>query len=474
VQFVYGFSRRDGEWEAILRFKALRHPSLRPVEVVQYEPGRLVLLTELVEKNLHDRLQECQAEGLPGIPRGELLGYLRVAAETLQQLYREHAALHLGLNPRVLLLNDGRLAIADMGLTHLLWDPAGQKVASLNARYAAPELFQERSHPASDQYSLAVLFQELLTGIHPFSEADTPSPARRRPVKPNLDPLPHADRVVIARALDPDPRRRWSGCPELVLALTAGVGKAGRPSRSPLVRQPTIAHPTHPAANGAMSERDEALRRRYKSRLPLELIRPRLGAFRVQWQGQVVGDEATKLVFRVNLPRSFWQRWLGRQSGLEVQVELARAKAGAPTEVTVQIQSFGCGRETGGQLVKDMGALLLESLRSYLQVNPERRLQERLIWPHPVLVRPVVDGTPGEAVEGQGKDISPSGIGFYSPEQLATSRLQVELTAHGEEALSVPATVVRVQRCGENWFEMGALFVANAAQQKAILDLCAR
>jgi hypothetical protein len=158
-----------------------------------------------------------------------------------------------------------------------------------------------------------------------------------------------------------------------------------------------------------------------------------------------------------------------------VQVKLARAKTSAPTEVTVQIQPFGCGPATGSQLLKDMGALLLESLRSYLQVNPERRLQERLLWPHPLLVRALLDdGTRGEAIEGQGKDISLNGVGFYLPEQLPTQRVQVELGGYGQPTVSLPAVVARVQRCGESWFEVGALFAPNAAQKKAIIELCAR
>jgi hypothetical protein len=219
---------------------------------------------------------------------------------------------------------------------------------------------------------------------------------------------------------------------------------------------------------------DDGLRRRYKARLPLEVIRPRLDAFRQQWHGQVVCDEEAQLVFRINLPRSFWRRWLGRQSGLEVEVRLKRARTGVPTEVTVQIQSFGCDRALGAQLVKDMGTLLLESLRTYLQVNPERRIQERLIWPHPLSVRAVFeDGRLGEVIEGQGKDISLSGIGFYLPDPLPTSRLRVELSSPGQAPVCVPASVARVQRCGECWFEVGALFVPTEAQQKAIIALCA-
>jgi serine/threonine protein kinase len=486
VQFVYGFARRESEWEAVLRFKALRHRSLRPVELVQCEPGRLVLLTDPVDKNVFDRLHECQARDLLGIPRAELLGYMRVAAETLQQMYSNHSALHLQLNTHTLLLDNGRLLIADMGLAHLLWGPAGQDLARLNDRYSAPELFAGRHDPTSDQYSLALLYQVLLTGVHPFPREAVDAPAdERRRLQPNLQPLPKRDRHIIARALHADPQRRWSSCPELVLALTAS-GSArggGKQAQSGTATTTQAADDVVVAVRGPLlqggsldrpPERDDLVRRRYKARLPLKVIRPRLDAFRLQWHGEVLRDEPSRLVFHVNLPRSFWQRWLGRQSGLEVDVQLAKAKAGAPTEVTVQIEPFGCGRATGVQLVKDIGALLLESLRTYLQVNPERRIQERLIWPYAVVVRGVFDdGRLGEPVEGQGKDISLSGIGFYLPEQLPTTRLRVELTSRRRPPISVPASVARVQRCGESWVEVGALFVPSAGQQKAIVELCA-
>src|SRR5205807_1884688 len=100
-------------------------------------------------------------------------------AETLQQLYRQHSALHLALNPRTLLLDNGRLVIADMGLAHLLWGPEGQAVTQLDARYAAPELFEDHADPTADQYSLAVLYQELLTGVCPFPAQPATAPGQR-------------------------------------------------------------------------------------------------------------------------------------------------------------------------------------------------------------------------------------------------------------------------------------------------------
>jgi hypothetical protein len=38
---------------------------------------------ELADKSLWDVQADCQARGLPGLPRDELLGYLQEAAEAL-------------------------------------------------------------------------------------------------------------------------------------------------------------------------------------------------------------------------------------------------------------------------------------------------------------------------------------------------------------------------------------------------------
>src|SRR5262249_6437964 len=111
------------------RLRALTHPALLPIEVVYAEPGRLVLLTDFIPTSLRERLKECQRTKLPGIPRAELLGYLRTCAEASDALYREHSVQHLGLNPRNLLVREhGELQIADFGLAQLFWLPARQAI----------------------------------------------------------------------------------------------------------------------------------------------------------------------------------------------------------------------------------------------------------------------------------------------------------------------------------------------------------
>src|SRR5262249_35835022 len=178
-----------------------------------------------------ERLKECQRTKLPGIPRAELLGYLRTCAEASDALYREHSVQHLGLNPRNLLVREhGELQIADFGLAQLFWLPARQAIAQRNSRYAAPELFDQHVSRTCDQYSLALIWCELLTGVHPLRGR-----AKLDPARPNLGRLPEAERGVIARALDLDPHQRWPSCTERVRAWEASSasGESAAPANPP-------------------------------------------------------------------------------------------------------------------------------------------------------------------------------------------------------------------------------------------------
>src|SRR5215212_3294637 len=84
IKFVYGNLnsldmegvRAEQELEALQRIKEVRHPfvcSLDRIEIVQ---GELVIVMELADKSLHDAYTECQAAGMIGIPRDDLLRYL--------------------------------------------------------------------------------------------------------------------------------------------------------------------------------------------------------------------------------------------------------------------------------------------------------------------------------------------------------------------------------------------------------------
>jgi serine/threonine protein kinase len=482
VKLLYGAAAGGQRLEeALARFRLLHHPALVSCEIVQCGPGRIVLATNPVEEGLRERFQQCQTRGKPGIPRDELLDCLRAAAEALDYLYQQHSVQHLGLNPRSLLFDGGRLVLADFGLAQLFWLPAGQPVAQRNARYSAPELFEGTASPFCDQFSLAVIYQELLTGRQPF-------PGNSRAAVPVRDGLPERDREVIARALDTDPQRRWPSCTDLVKAL-AGESAGRTPAADRFNQRLRSAAPTVAPADAVNSPlgdiiarlvksaggtappaedaptlwaEENMLRHQFSAGLPLGTARTKLDAYRQQCEGQLIRADEGLYVFHVDLPARFWRQWIGRQPGLEVQVSLARqhALAATPIEVAVQVRAFRCSHSRGVRLLEEIGTSLLEGLRATLLVSSEKRIQERLLWPHPLQVRAIhPDGTRGEPVACRGKDISLSGIGFYLPHELPTAEVSIELPATPlTPALSVPATLVRANRCADGWYDVGALF----------------
>ena len=66
--------------------------------------GRLIIVTELANRSLWDWFRECRSQGLPGIPREELLRYLDETAEALDLMNREHQLQHLDIKPQNLFL----------------------------------------------------------------------------------------------------------------------------------------------------------------------------------------------------------------------------------------------------------------------------------------------------------------------------------------------------------------------------------
>ena len=488
MKILYGFHADPKKLqEAIVRLRNLHHPGLCASEVVHVDHGRVVLATDLVKETVRDRYQKCVALKLPGIPRSELIDYLRAAAEVLDYLYQQHGIQHLGLNPRSLVLHQGWLQITDFGLAQLLWLPAGQDVAERNTRYCAPELFKRQPSPTCDQFSLAIIFCELLTAQHPFQSQGNLARERCRD-QPVLDSLSPQDAGVIRRALDPDPSNRWPNCTEMLLALEGSLAEDAQEDRFHSLIQSSRKAPNTPLqidtipsappdidelirsilgdAEASMIDPDEissdtgALSHRFQVNLPVGAARIKLDGFCRQWYGHVIRDDEQGLVIHLTLPTNFWQQWLGRQPGLEIRILLGRVNpaAATPIEVGVHISAFRCSRKRAYDLLDEMGMPLIDSLRKHLLVNSEKRTQDRVAWPYPIRVIPLQsDGVRDDVVECRGKDISRSGIGFYLPNELTTSEVLIELPSTAKK-VEIPAMLVRAKPCADGWYEVGALF----------------
>src|SRR5262249_10840651 len=150
------------------------------------------------------------------------LGYLRRAAEGLDYLHNEAHIHHLALTPFHLALSGDEVLVSDAGLASV-FGVTEFLLATQAARYAAPELLEGLVTPACDQYSLALIYCEMLTGIHPFRGQSPRRMSKRgqRP-RPALDLLSAGDRSVVVRALDPEPGQRFAHCGEFIESLELG------------------------------------------------------------------------------------------------------------------------------------------------------------------------------------------------------------------------------------------------------------
>ncbi|MBM3983231.1 MAG: hypothetical protein FJ304_23760 [Planctomycetes bacterium] len=229
IKFVYGnLNALDGddaravqEMKALERVKQVRHPFVVSIEQIQDVAGELVIVMELADRNLHEVLVEYQEAGRPGIPRDILLGFLDDAAVGLDHLIEKHNLQHLDVKPRNLFTVADRVKVADFGLVKQLERSSSSGLlGGVTPVYAAPETFQNKISKHSDQYSLAVVYVELLTGQRPFAGKNIRQLALQHMTEPpDLSMLPEPDRAVVGRALAKNPDERWPSCTAFVRAL---------------------------------------------------------------------------------------------------------------------------------------------------------------------------------------------------------------------------------------------------------------
>ncbi len=238
VKFVYGSTdqhRAVRELRSLERIKGVHHPFLLTLERFGVVDERLVIVTELADGSLEEIYNRHRERGSCGIPRTVLLAYLHDAADALDYLHSNYQLQHLDIKPGNLLMVGGHVKVGDFGLLKDLRDADCSVVGGLTPVYAPPELFDGRPSLYSDQYSLAVMYQELLTGTRPFNGRTIAQLATQHVHSaPNLNPLPPGDRPVIARALEKDPLRRFASCCEFIDALRTTVSRSARPAAGEL------------------------------------------------------------------------------------------------------------------------------------------------------------------------------------------------------------------------------------------------
>jgi serine/threonine protein kinase/Tfp pilus assembly protein PilF len=226
----------------------LQHPNIVPVldsGVLAASGGTSLpwyAMTYLAGETLRARLaREYQ------LPIEQALQITEAVADALLAAHQQ-GILHRDIKPENVVLADGRTYVVDFGIAKALHETGGERLTSTGVSigtpaYMSPEQTSGREIDArSDQYSLATLLYEMLTGEPPFAGNAQAIMARRlteraRPVRNVRSTVPELVERAVLRALERSPADRFPDIAAFAAALRirgsidAGSSAAPRASR---------------------------------------------------------------------------------------------------------------------------------------------------------------------------------------------------------------------------------------------------
>lgn len=149
----------------------LTHPNIVPMhDYGEYEGVPYLVMDYLPGGTLKDK------SGIP-LPSEEALRLLTPIADALAYAH-DQGLVHRDVKPsNILITQSGSSMLTDFGIAKMLETEditlTGTNVGIGTPEYMAPEQWQGKTAPASDQYALGIVLYELLTGVKPYT-AETP------------------------------------------------------------------------------------------------------------------------------------------------------------------------------------------------------------------------------------------------------------------------------------------------------------
>jgi tRNA A-37 threonylcarbamoyl transferase component Bud32 len=226
---------REGEL-----LESLDHPHILPVYANGAERGYLYHVMEYVPNgSLADAIHGRAAKTLPlPLSPSETLEITRQVGSALQYIH-ERGIVHRDVKPGNLLvrgdiLGERSLLLADFGVARRVATSSGMgsdDQVTGTVAYMAPEEFSGTFSPASDQYSLAVMTYQLLSGHLPFEgTVDEQIAGHLETVAPSIrlyaEAVPWQIEEVLARALEKHPEDRYPSVAAFVAALDQALREA--------------------------------------------------------------------------------------------------------------------------------------------------------------------------------------------------------------------------------------------------------
>ncbi len=201
----------------------LSHPNIVTIYDIAEENGLAYIFMECVDGPPLEKVLNSQH----ALDRNYLMSLLRQTAVALDYAHKK-GIVHRDIKPANILIHDGPIAkITDFGVAKILSQQMTHSGVMMGTpNYMSPEQVQGHAIDGrADQFSLAVIAYEILTGEKPFVADQLPSLlyriVREDPVPPErLNPsLAPQVEVVLRKALSKSAADRYPNCSEFIEAL---------------------------------------------------------------------------------------------------------------------------------------------------------------------------------------------------------------------------------------------------------------
>jgi serine/threonine protein kinase len=209
----------------------LSHPGIVTIYDIAEEGGLAYIFMELVNGPALDKM--LKAEQTPD--KETLLSILRQVATALDYAHKK-GIVHRDIKPaNIMVHEDGTAKVTDFGVAKIVSQQMTQAGTIMGTpSYMSPEQVQGgKISGRADQFSLAVIAYEMLTGEKPFTADYLPTLlfkiVREEPVAPQrLNATLSADvETVMRRALAKNPANRYDSCLDFVSALASACNGSG-------------------------------------------------------------------------------------------------------------------------------------------------------------------------------------------------------------------------------------------------------
>ncbi len=202
---------------------SLEHPNIIRFYTVELYEGRLLIVTEYVEG---ESLREVISRDAP-LPPERALNIILQAVKGLSYAH-SFGVIHRDIKPEnILITRKGKVKLVDFGLARLFERDMTMSVAGTPS-YMAPEAWEGHVTKLSDQWSLAVVLYEMLTGVNPFM-GDSLEDVRRKIKSGQFQPpsalrssIPQELSDAIVQALSANPEERFETIEEFGRAISGG------------------------------------------------------------------------------------------------------------------------------------------------------------------------------------------------------------------------------------------------------------